>query len=106
MTLGELIAELRDAPRATLREGFHKPHSYRGYYDCLAFQPAENVTVEQMLSDAEDSVGRVFHGYKGGDYTMGLYTPVYLAEYGACGEELGHLALKYLLSTATDEAAR
>ena len=48
-TLGELIAALERAvvefPEAVLRYGFGHPHSYRGYYMDLAFEPVENVAV-------------------------------------------------------------
>ncbi len=33
--------------------GFSNPHSYRGNYIDLAFEPKENVTVREMLKDAQ-----------------------------------------------------
>jgi len=33
-------------------------------------------------------MGKVFQGYKGGDYVMGALTPVWVAEYGCYGERI------------------
>lgn len=53
LNLGELIEELeRHDPNLRLPLGFTEPHSYRGYYDQLAFQPAADVTIGEMLADA------------------------------------------------------
>jgi hypothetical protein len=98
MRLGELIEflEARD-PATVVPIGFRHPHSYRGYYECLAFEPAENVTVGSMLECAKGALGETFEGYKGGDYTMKEYTNIYLAEYGKTGEEIGPVLLKYMV---------
>ena len=46
MTLSELIEQLEKAnPAAVVRNGFSTAHSYRGYYEDLAFEPATFVTV-------------------------------------------------------------
>lgn len=42
----------------------------------------ENPTVSEWIEVLKDVVGKTFTGYKGGDFTMGKGTPVYLAEYG------------------------
>lgn len=63
-----------------------EPHSYRGYYDCLGF------TID-MTPDSADAnrqrllacVGKTLSGYKGGDFLMDEYTPVYNAVYGPTG---------------------
>lgn len=98
MTLDELIFELGKAP-ADLRVplGFHYPHSYRGYYEKLAFAPAEDTTVGEMLACAKSALGKTFFGWKGGEYTMEEYTEVYLAETGCCGETIGPVLLNYML---------
>jgi len=97
MTLGELITFLKNRdPNIVSPLGFGSPHSYRGYYEQLAFEPMPNRTVAQMLSDAEYALGRTFCGYKGGDFTMKEYTPVWLANYGQCGEEIGRTLLEYM----------
>jgi hypothetical protein len=42
----------------------------------------EKPTVSEWISVLKESVGKTFTGYKGGDFTMGKGTPVYLAENG------------------------
>lgn len=97
MYLSELIERLEKEPNKFLKLGFSKPHSYRGDYADIAFEPTEGAKVSDMLYDAKTSMGKVFRGYKGGDFEMGKYTDCYLANYGDCGEELGPLLLEYML---------
>lgn len=104
MTLQSLIEALERAPAdRVVPFGFGRPHSYRGFYDELAFEPKENVTVGEMLADAKSAVGRTFQGYKGGDYTMDGWTHVWLAEYGCSGEGIGPTLLRYMLGTEEPE---
>lgn len=99
MTLEELIAELKlHHPARVVKDGFSRPHSYRGDYSQLAFVPAEDVSIGQMLQAAESSLGQSFQGYKGGHYTMGGHVECYLAEVGESGEELGRRLLSYMLA--------
>lgn len=101
MTLKELIVALEKAPADRIvPHGFSYPHSYRGYYDQLAFEPRENVTAGAMLADAKSALGKTFKGYKGGAYKMDEWTDVWLAEYGCCGEGIGPTLLRYMLSEA------
>lgn len=104
MTLGELIEMLEavDDKSVVLRRGFHNPHSYRGSYSRLAFEPAENVTVHSMLVCAKEALGNTYVGYKGGDFVMEEYTDVYLANWSECGEELGAMLLSYMLKDVVD----
>lgn len=89
MTLGELITALERLPQdRVVKHGFKKPHSYRGYYDELAFVPAENVAVASMLADARAGLVGVYTGWKGGEYSYRLSTDVWLAERGCCGEQI------------------
>lgn len=113
VTLDEVIETLKRFPKDFVFErGFRKPHSYRGYYDELAFAPAENITAKQILDDALFAKGETFEGYKGGLYTMGGDTPCHLAEYGSCGEPLttyffetqGHSAELASLNAQLNEA--
>lgn len=84
MILADLIERLKQAdPDHVPAIGFNNPHSYRGYYDELAFEPAKGVTVREMLACAEGCLGHVFTGYKGGEYRMGPYTEVHLAKWGS-----------------------
>ena len=85
-SLGAIIDHLSTLdPAQVVADGFSGPHSYRGYYEDLAFRPAKNVTVGTMLVAARSAVGQVFSGYKGGDYTMDENTDCWLAEYGDTG---------------------
>lgn len=98
LSLGELITELErhDSDQA-VAHGFGKSHSYRGYYDQLAFQPVENTTVGAMLRAAKEALGKTYTGYKGGEYAMGEWTDVWLANYGDTGESIGAVLLSYML---------
>jgi len=97
-TLGQLIQILESTPQdLRVPRGFSNPHSYRGYYDELAFEPAVNVTVAEMLADAKSVHGQTFEGWKGGEYTYSDHTPVWLAMQGRTGESLGETLLSYML---------
>jgi hypothetical protein len=86
MKLGNLIRILKIAdPTIAVVNGFGEGYSYRGYYDQLAFEPAQNTTIGAMLESAESCVDRTFHAYKGGDYVMTLDSYIWLAEYGKHG---------------------
>lgn len=101
MTLKDLIKFLEQQdPSLIVPVGFTHPHSYRGYYYDLAFEPEENVTVGQMLGAAKGAMGKTFTGYKGGEFTMGDYTDCWLATYGDCGEGIGPVLLKYMMDAA------
>lgn len=45
----------------------------------------KNPTVSQWIEVLKEAVGKTFTGYKGGDFTMGKNTPVWLAEYSDAG---------------------
>jgi hypothetical protein len=77
--------------------GFANPHSYRGSYDELAFEPRRDVTVGEMLQSAKEALGKVYQGYKGGDYEMSEFTECNLANYGCCGEAMGPVLLGYMV---------
>jgi hypothetical protein len=77
--------------------------SYRGYYDHLALSfdvessrnrsPVE-LTVATLLELLESSNGSTYTGYKGGQYTMGLQTPVWVDNY-ACATGTGIVGLSH-----------
>lgn len=83
--------------------GFDEPHSYRGDYMCLAFEPARDVTVGAMLQCARDSVGIPYQGSNGGEYRMVGGTEVYLAMYGCSGEKIGTVLLDYMTGVYDSE---
>lgn len=104
MTLGQLIEKLEKAPQdRVVRFGFGAPMSYRGYYEDVAFEPAENVTVASMLAHARSALGATFTGYKGGEYTMQEYTQTWRAEYGCTGETIGPLLLQLMLAAEAEQ---
>ena len=86
VTLGALIRYLESLPPdQSVAEGFGHPHSYRGYYEDLAFEPVSGTTVQEMLDAARSAFGKTFHGYKGGEFVMGENTDCWLAPYGTTG---------------------
>ncbi len=91
VTLGELIASLKAADPSipvTVNGGgsIAYPHSYRGYYSDIAFQPSnERATVAEVLAIVEPCLGQTFEGWKGGDFTMGKSTPVFVSWEGQTG---------------------
>ena len=101
MSLDELIAALERLDSSLVVPfGFGHPHSYRGYYNELAFEPRENVTIGAMLADARSALGTTYKGYKGGDFTMTGWTPCWLAEWGSTGEQIGPTFLGLILRDA------
>ena len=103
LTLGDLIAALEQMPPET-PVNFDAPHSYRGYYCDLAFERSmETVFASQALSVCKsECLGKVFTGYKGGDYVMSKTTPVWIASYGCCGERFMQLKPNGSIETAPD----
>lgn len=87
MTLGKLIDELGELPPKTLVE-LSSPHSYRGYYEDLAFSYGEKTTAKKALQLCHNAMGQIFVGYKGGDFQMGRNTPVWVAFHGQLGQKI------------------
>ncbi|MGW7087583.1 hypothetical protein ACWGH2_29360 [Streptomyces sp. NPDC054871] len=107
MTLAELITALEAAdPSRVVPHGFNNPHSYRGYYDELAFEPARDITVREMLDAARSALYTTFQGYKGGDYVMHGHTDVWLSEHGtASGDTLSAPLLEFMLAATVQQPA-
>ena len=109
MSLGGIIARLeREDPERILPIGFADPHSYRGYYEQLAFEPRRNISIGDVLEAARSALGATYEGYKGGEYTMGQYTACWISHYGSTSDNLiGPLLLELLLAQpAADHHAR
>lgn len=87
MNLCKLLEILHQCEANKEVEGFGNPHSYRGYYDQLAFEPM-TTTIKAMIISCEEAVGETYRGYKGGHFTMGFDTEVYLAYEGGTGQEI------------------
>ena len=100
MMLGELITTLEAVnPQQTVQHGFHNPHSYRGDYMDLAFEPATNITVADMLAAARSALGTTYQGWKGGHYTMNEHSWCWLSQEGdASGETISALLLQFMLA--------
>ena len=61
MHLKQLIEALEKYDAAQpVALGFGHPHSYRGYYDQLAFEPVNNTTVGEMLAAANSAMGTTY----------------------------------------------
>ncbi len=90
MTLGKLIAVLEEMPPDVQVQALCCPHSYRGYYEDLAFTRSLGswMSASTLLSMCKEIMGAVLEGYKGGDFVMGALTPVWLACYGETGDRL------------------
>lgn len=60
------------------------PHSFRGYYDDLALEPFEGITlVKKLLELLKKSLNKEFTGYKGGEFLMDARTPLWMSKYGS-----------------------
>lgn len=70
-------------PDHMCRKGFRNPHSYRGAYECLAFEPADNVSIGSMLAVAKRAVNQYFDGWKGGDFLMDEGTWCFISYVGS-----------------------
>ncbi len=104
MRLGELIERLEAFPHQDAIVRFsdgRKPyefHSWRGDYAQLTLSegygnietfdgvpsPKWPVTVGELLIKATRAVGAKFQGWKGGDFTMSVDSPVWADEPGCC----------------------
>lgn len=103
MTLGEFIKALqRQDPEEQVKFDFvhfgpTTLDSYRGYYEQLALgyesgdsryrrvEQYDYPKVKDLLAHCQQAVGKVFTGWKGGDYTMSERTPLWVANAGETG---------------------
>lgn len=89
MCLGDLINALELLPPDSFVSNLNTPHSYRGYYNELAFElDIGTRMVSDLLEECRNCVGKHYEGYKGGQYCMGYMTPVWIAAYGETGREI------------------
>jgi hypothetical protein len=104
MTLGKLIAALQEMPPGAEVANLNSAHSYRGYYNDLAFEQDDGTRpAVDLLVECVAAMGEVFNGYKGGDYVMGSLTPVWVARYGCSGEKLMKIRAGGEIETRKDE---
>jgi hypothetical protein len=104
MMLGEVIAILESLdPDRVLKNGFHFAHSYRGYYDQVAFVPIEGITVRAVLMACWDALTGTFTGWKGGEYAYSICTPVNIAYEGQTGHPLTQDVFHCMISIDPDK---
>lgn len=97
MNLGELIAFLEKQDQEIIPLlGFHNPHSYRGNYHDLAFEPTVDKKISELLAIAKSALGETYIGWKGGEFRMDNFSDVWLANRGCSGEPLSLPLLKLL----------
>lgn len=89
MNLGQLNAVfLKMADKSfVFKKGFNTPHSYRGSYNELAFQPAEDIKLEVIIKAIDRAYIETFEGYKGGEYEYNMTTTCHLAYKGNCTDD-------------------
>lgn len=101
MILKDLLEWLEQQDKSSVvTDGFGKPHTDRGYYTDIAFDPVEKTTFGEMLAHAKYANGATFEGYKGGDFSMHDYTTCRIGRWGSSGEEITSAHLKLWLLTA------
>jgi hypothetical protein len=72
-TLNEVKIFLESVdPNYVFRLGFNHPHSWRGYYHEVSFEPDSDMKSEGMLHIIDVAVSKTFMGWKGGEYTYNL----------------------------------
>lgn len=89
MTVGQLLAALESVDtklslRLSCGLGIGRAASYRGYYEDLALIPDSVGTVEDAIT-AIRSV-KTIEGYKGGTYTVGPDTAVWVSTWGGVSD--------------------
>ena len=84
ITCGKLLEILYELDEKRLVKGFSEPHSYRGIYRDISFEPSDETrTVKELISLIENNViDRNFIGYRGGTYKMSHDTSIWIAYEG------------------------
>ena len=101
LTLGELILKLEPIVKkqkdrqdeASIKYDFEYLFptgldSWRGSYEELALNyetEGKYMSVTAFYNMLTETVGKTFHGYKGGEYVMNKHTPIWVANYGNSG---------------------
>lgn len=81
---------------------FNNPHSYRGYYNQVAFEPTHNVSLKEIKESIVVALMNTFIGYKGGEYKYDKFTTVNLAVY-SCWETDAEQRLELLVEQMINE---
>lgn len=90
LTLGGLIKKLESFSCEDPIAEFYLPHSYRGRFNCLAFERKDlcSFTAVEALKMCQECIGAYFGKDKGGLAQMHSKSPVYIAERGETGYQL------------------
>ena len=106
LTIGKLLPTLEVNPKFAIqidgkKLALYYPHSYRGYYEDVAFcSKPSGQTARGLATLIKRSVlGKTFEGYKGGDFTMTEHTMMHHASPGDCGEPLSEVQICYKTKT-------
>lgn len=106
MTLGDLIKTLSGLDSLALIDEITNPHSYRGYYCDLAFERGTGrMRAADALKMCNSCMGKVFEGYKGGDFVMGELTPVWITYEGNIGVRIMGIKSDGTILTAEEDLA-
>lgn len=97
-TLVQLINALEKAKPTHIYHGYAGLYiddirSYRGFYEDLAIGTTSDYSDGcadgiAFLEYVKACVGREFEGYKGGEYTATRNTPLWIANWGKCGDTI------------------
>ena len=103
LTLGELILKLEAIAAKGYRSSYDGSEptvffdfeylvptdidSWRGSYNelALSYDSVGAPNLSDFIKMLREAVGKTYQGYKGGDYTMSKYTPIWVANYGNAG---------------------
>lgn len=91
MVLGELEKVLSEMDQAAILSPCSGLVSYRGYYDevCINTSHDKEMSVADLLSEVREALGgKVYVGYKGGEFVYQELTPVWIADYDMTGSRL------------------
>lgn len=89
LTLGGIISLLETMDPEMEIQDLPEPHSYRGYYSDLSFEPSEDkTTVAALLLKCKGLIWQTFTGYKGGEFVMDETTPLWISYCGTTGVKL------------------
>ncbi len=92
LTLSEVIDRLRGLPADARVQGLDGIlHSDRGWYDRSATEP-NNLAgwgAQELADVLEKQIGKEIYGWKGGEYYVDAFKPIYVAEYGSTGPAIG-----------------
>ncbi len=95
MTVGDLFLSLGLLPNsAILSQGLKNPHSYRGDYEQLAFEPCGEMTVADVIEVIEEGLLDTHAGYKGGAYKMSEDSDVFVAFEGCTGSSMHQIIIE------------